>query len=164
MDRGQDYCWSGILKYDFWYKLQFFWHWISLLACLMTGLLKESSQFLTFWLDLGEKSKMLVHNDHINHIKLAMLSLAVSNKFHYTYFRTKSYTLVSCNSRKCLMCNSTSLYNRKKMKCQKMVVLENWFLLWSFQCLIPNYATDSLCHFPFPLTSQGFELDPIYMR
>lgn len=112
----------------------------------------------------SEKSKMLVHNDHIKHIKLAMLSLAVSNQFHYTYFRTKSYTLVSCNSRKCLMCNSTSLYNREKMKYQKMVVLENWFLLWSFQCLILSYATDNLCHFPFPMTLQGFELDPIYMR
>lgn len=33
----------------------------------MNCLLEESSQFLNFWLDLGEK-KMLVHNDQDKHI------------------------------------------------------------------------------------------------
>lgn len=45
----------------------------------MNSLLKESSQFLNFWLGLGEKSKMQVHDDQDRHIKLAMLRLAGSN-------------------------------------------------------------------------------------
>jgi len=64
-----------------------------------------------------KKSKMQVQDNQDKHVKLSMLSLAVSNKSLYTSFRPKSYTLVSCNSYMCLyftfwLFYCTSLYNR----------------------------------------------------